>query len=168
MIRRGSEYFRGRSSVAIVNETRGVPFQVVSLLLAVGFGIVAIRCFFFCAYGLTESDRIHMQDLFPSCDTDKSQQLSADLAGLTALAQTLIHFHVATTTHVADLYITMKAALVMDFGFVLVVLRFGLQKSPVIYPILIGGGFLYECFVFTIAQKAYVARQKMKRGQDKK
>lgn len=163
MIRQGSAYYRQRESIVVVSETRGTPYKIVSLILAAGFGTLAIRNLFFCRYGFTELDQILVEEMFPNCDTDRHQRAGIELAGMAFLATSMIHFHTANATHVADLYIALKAAIVMDFGNLWISLRFGWDQAPLIYSTLTACSVVFEIYIFLLARKANMARQKMKR-----
>lgn len=160
-MRRTSEYFRSRSSTAVVEETRGVPFKLLSLLLGVVFVVPSIRNFFFCKCGFTEFDAQSLAEWYPDCDSDRFHRLSADMSGMCGLFFALIRFHVATTTHVADLYLSMKALVFMDTVALWILIRLGLQETPsLLYPSMVLASLIYEVYIFMVARKAYIARSK--------
>lgn len=103
---RNSVYYRGRESVAIVKETRGVPLQVYSLLMATLLLVTGICNVFYCDAPIfgTEEERYQLSQMFPDCKNgNEYAQFTADLLAVFDVMFAIVRFHMATTTHVANL-----------------------------------------------------------------
>ena len=74
-----------------------------------------------------------------------------------------IRYHMATTTHVADLYLTLWFLCIGDGLLVFIMGRLGFEEIPIIYLLMVGGAFVYELYILWFARRAYLARLKMKK-----
>jgi len=72
-------------------------------------GVVVIRNFVTCNAPISGTEYEHEQTLkiYCGCANNNHVQFVADLVGTFATLQALSRFHMATTTHVADLYLTL-------------------------------------------------------------
>ena len=171
MAQRPSTYYRERDSLFIVNETRGVPFKIVSLLLAFMFFITGVRDIVAPSYPIsgTDYERERLGSLFvdhPDENVNKHKDLwyyYAGLVGLFALLNAALRFVMATTSHVAELYQTMQFIVGIDFGLLALSYRMGITKMPIFYVVMLGGAFIYETYILSIARKAHLSRMKMKK-----
>lgn len=164
MASRTPQYYRDRPSVVVVSETRGTPLKMLSLLVSIMWGLVGLRNFFFCDIPLsgTDSEREQIHKMYYDCKNDKTGQFTADLVGIFSIMQSAIRFHMATTTHVADLYLTLLLLTGIDALIFLAMIRYGWDANPWYYNIMAAGSFLYEGYTLVQARQAHLARLKMK------
>lgn len=72
---RPSGYWRGRQSLAVVQETRGTLYPFLCLAGAVVLFLYGVRNIFFCSYVLeVEKDALAM---FEGCETDTWKKVSS-------------------------------------------------------------------------------------------
>lgn len=164
--KRNSENYRQRSSIAVVSEARGIPLTILSLFLALQWGAIGVRNFFACGTPISGGDheRWTLVEMYgEDCSNRKYGQFTSDLLGTFSIMQAVIRVHMATTTHVADLYLTLLLLTMVDALLVLAMLRLGLEEQPMYYNVMAFGSLLYEVITLVTARKAYVARLKMKK-----
>ena len=162
MMKRTSDYFRGRESVAIVNETRSVPYKIISLLLCCLWTAVGIRNIFFCGSGLGSDDQSARAQMFPDCSTNRWQSLASGIMGLWALFNAIIRFNMCVATHIADLYNMMFLLVCIDCGIFFVVIKnVNYMEIPMFWRVLLPCCLGYEGYVFSVAKAAHQARLKM-------
>ena len=89
MIRRNTEYYQTRSSVLIVSETRGVPYQMVSYVMGLACWIYAIRTAFWCKSILFYEGELMAtlhEGMFGDCENDPYKKfISVLFAGQTLI-----------------------------------------------------------------------------------
>lgn len=156
-----------------MNETRGVPFKIISLLLAVMFLLTGLRDIIAPNYALsgTDYEKERLDNILTSLQQTDSVdlwQFYTGLSGLYALTNAALRFQMATTTHVAELYNSMLFIVMLDSGLLLVAFRMGIAKLPIFYAIMMIGALLYESYVLYVARQAHLARLKMKKITDYK
>ena len=166
-MRRPSEYFRNRSSVVIVDETRGVPFQVVSLLLGCLYCACGVRSIFVCDVPLPfeGADMKQLLDeLWPDCQTNKARGLVAGVCGIYAIISGVLRLQVGTTTHVADLYNAMALLELSNvLIFVCLIKTDSFWDIPMFFQAYTTLSLVYEGYVLYISRRAYISRLKMKK-----
>ena len=146
-----------------MSETRGTTLKILSLLLALQWGIVGIRNFVSCNHPISGSEYEYEQTMKIYCDCahNKYGQFVADLVGAWAIGQALTRFHMATTGHVADLYLTLLFLFITDVLVIFAIFRLGWGEHPAFYNIMCIGSTIYEGITLVEARKAHAARLKM-------
>ena len=167
MLRRTSDYFRGRASTVVVNETRGAPYKFIAIFNALIALANGIRFIFFCDQLLWpegQGMRDTLDGMFPDCRTDKWQEFSAACTGCLCLMYSLLRVRVALAEHVADLYNNMFILVCVNIIFVFIMLRLGVDTTgmPREYLVFIISYCLYEGYVFLCSRRAHLARLKSK------
>lgn len=158
---RGSAYYRGRESVAIVQETRGVPLQLFSFLTGLFCIPFGLRGIFFCDYPLVPGEE-DVLTAFEGCRNDVALQTISGIGGIYCLNMAYLRLQVAMAKHVADLYNTMALLVFNDFLLVIMIAHTGILKEGTPYLILpIVASSIYELHVLTVARKALISRKKM-------
>lgn len=156
---RASAKIRSRSSVAVVAETRGVPLQVLSLMLAIS----GLRCILACDTALPgEGDMVKtvLTEMWPECRTNPYQGFSSGIAGAFCLMQSYTRFQTGTCQHVADLYNAMSMLVFSDIIIFYLQLRL-YSMIPIFYQAYVGLSLVYEIYVLIAARRAHIARLKM-------
>ena len=163
MLRRTSAYFRGRSSIAVVQETRGTGLEVINYALAVPFLFTGLRNLFFCDYAAPfegEAARNLVDNFWPECRNNKYQQTVAGIAGMLGILVAAMRIYSAMAVHVADFYFASAWLSACDVLLLFIMVRHGLNEFG-IYTFLVAIFVAYEIYIGIIARKAHVARLKM-------
>ena len=117
---REPRYDRIRDSIFIVKETHGIPFKIVSLIIALIFFVTGLRGILSPEFALsgTEYEKERLKAMFEDYGNGTRDLwiFYAGLAGLLALTNAALRLLMATTTHVAELYNTMQFIVLMDAG----------------------------------------------------
>jgi hypothetical protein len=153
--------------MVIVQETRGRPYQIFSLLLASVCLHDSMRCMFMCDYTYPwepESVSTMLQDLWPECKTNKWQEFLAGAFGLLLLSMSVGSFYVATTSTVADFYFAIRFVLFMKIGLAFLVVRSGFLEWSPLYQVLLLTQIAWDVYLTVSARRAQVSRQKQRAG----
>lgn len=161
MYRRASEYFRGRSSISVVNETRGAPYRGISIVLALFFLVFGIRDMFFCGTPFTSHEmELKFVEIWQDCDTNVYQEGFSGLVGLENLIISILRFNVAFADTTADLYRTMMLLVFIDYSHIFLITRSPPIVIPIVYCLLVVAGAIYETYILYLARRAYLSRLK--------
>lgn len=166
MIRRNTEYYQKRSSVAIVSETRGVPYQIMCYIVGFASWIYAIRTAFWCKYILFYEGELMAtlhEGMFGDCENDPYKKLISILFAGGTMIIGIIRVWVASAVHVVDLYSAMMLLVVSDvitlYGMIVSV---GFGAIPLVYQLLTIAAVGYEGYVLLVSRRAHMKRLKMK------
>lgn len=161
VLRRSTRFFTGRESLAVVQETRGLPFTVATLMQAFIFGVYGIRHIFFCGYVLPGEGQLmvdYFDSAYPDCRTNNYRTYASLTEGGWAIMMAHARLQMATTSDTAELYSTLKLVVVADTVMFFGSIRLGYSLVPWFYQ-----GFMvfflgFEIYLMLIARKAYVKR----------
>ena len=128
--------------------------------------ITGLRNIFYCDKPIfgTEEEKHQLTEMFPNCsEGNVYTQFTADLLAVFDLMFAFIRYHMASTTHVADLYLTLCLLVFGDVMFLFCMLRLGYEKNPMVYQLLVGGSTIHEFYTLLQARKAHNARLEMEK-----
>mmetsp|Transcript_12052 Transcript_12052/g.19008 ORF Transcript_12052/g.19008 Transcript_12052/m.19008 type:complete len:165 (-) Transcript_12052:132-626(-) len=162
-MRRTSEYIRSRDSAFLVQEARGVPFTILSLLLGVNFGFLGFRYIFYCGEPFTSdpSEEAFLA-IFKDCKSDPFAEAWSGVIGAVCFVHAAVRFAMAATKKTAELYHLMLFVTGYDFMLALLTIRVGLGLVPLYYIIMVATMVVYESTVLYMARRAYLVRSAMK------
>lgn len=158
MLRRSSDYLRGRQSLLIVNETRGVPLKIISLLIGCYFFLRSGQILFVC--DLSEESPIYtsLLSVWAECKSNPYQLAVSRLVAFLFFLLGCLRLQVALTEHVADLYnalLYLVASNYYSFFTIVHVKRSGGDVPPFAFvPIL--AGVLYESYILYLVRARLV------------
>mmetsp|Transcript_21218 Transcript_21218/g.25252 ORF Transcript_21218/g.25252 Transcript_21218/m.25252 type:complete len:197 (+) Transcript_21218:120-710(+) len=169
MFKRRSSLFCAsiRSSMIIVDETRGAPLKIIPFLISILWFIRGVQFYFFCGHPFPgiEADRIAF-DNWGGVDVckDPFHKALSGLVGVHFLIVAAIRFNIATTEHVADLYHDMLLIVFVDILYCGLIIRTwdAFSENPIVLTISVPFGCVHEMYVLYKARNAHIKRQEMK------